>query len=133
MIVVDTSAVVAIMTGEPGHEGITAVLENSRSAFISAATVLELGMVLEGRVVAGAPGTGERFLREAGVEIVAVDRAQADRALEGWRRFGKGRHPAGLNLGDCFTYALAATTGNPILCTGNDFARTDVAVVPTGG
>jgi ribonuclease VapC len=86
-------------------------------------------MVLEGRAHAHAAGTGERFLREARIEIIPVAEAHVSRALEGWRRFGKGRHPAGLNFGDCFTYALAATTGHPILCTGDDFARTDAGVV----
>ncbi|MGH8933461.1 MAG: type II toxin-antitoxin system VapC family toxin, partial [Egibacteraceae bacterium] len=61
--------------------------------------------------------------------VVSVDRDQADRALEGWRRFGKGRHAAGLNFGDCFTYALAAVTGCPVLCVGDDFAATDLDVI----
>ena len=58
-----------------------------------------------------------------------VDADLADRAMSGWRRYGKGRHPAGLNFGDCFTYALADRTGHPVLCTGEDFAATDVTVV----
>jgi len=72
----------------------------------------------------------ERFLRDGEVTVVAVDRRQADRALDGWRRFGKGRHNAALNLGDCFTYALAADRDVPVLCTGKGFGQTDLTVLP---
>jgi ribonuclease VapC len=131
VIVVDTSAVVAIMTGEPGADDLTTLLADAPGAFISAATVVELAVVLESRVPTAAAGSAERFLREAGVDVIALDAAQAQRAMEGWRRFGRGRHAAGLNLGDCYTYALASTLGHPVLCTGNDFARTDLAVIPS--
>lgn len=63
------------------------------------------------------------------IEIVPVDRLSAERALDGWRQFGKGNHPAALNFGDCFTYALASTRNLPVLCVGDDFAKTDVEVV----
>jgi len=74
----------------------------------------------------------DRFLRDAKVDIVPVDADLADRAMSGWRRYGKGRHPPGLNFGDCFAYALADRTGHPVLCTGNDFAATDITVVRPG-
>jgi len=67
------------------------------------------------------------FVNEAGIEIVDVDRAQVDLALDAWTRFGKGRHRAGLNYGDCFSYALAASRSAPLLFVGNDFAETDIA------
>jgi ribonuclease VapC len=71
----------------------------------------------------------DRFLRDAKIDIVPVDADLAARAMSGWRRYGKGHHPAGLNFGDCFTYALAERTGHPVLCVGDDFAATDIAVV----
>ena len=71
-----------------------------------------------------------RVVRDSGIDVVDVDRTQADRALEGWRRFGKGRHPSALNFGDCFAYALAVATGQPVPCPGDDFARTDAEVLP---
>ena len=74
-------------------------------------------------------GVVDRFLRDAKVDIVPVDADLAARAMSGWRRYGKGRHPAGLNFGDCFTYALAEQTGDPVLCTGDDFAATDISVL----
>ncbi len=100
---------------------------------MSAATRLELGIVIETRLWPAGQDVIERFLRDAKVDVVPVDADLADRAMSGWRRYGKGRrHPAGLNLGDCFTYALADRTGHPVLCTGDDFAATDIAVVRPG-
>ncbi len=82
-------------------------------------------MVIETRL--GEPGGVESvWLLKAGVEIVAVDAEQADQARRAWRRFGKGRHPAGLNFGDCFSYALSALTQEPLLFKGDDFSRTDI-------
>ena len=79
------------------------------------------------------PGILERFIRDTGIEVRAVDRSDVDRALEGWRRFGRARHAARLNQGDLFAYALAAGTGYAVLCVGDDFAVTDVEVVrPVG-
>ena len=93
---------------------------------------VELGIVIEARLwPAGQDGT-DRFLRNAKVDIVPVDADLADRAMSGWWRYGKGRHPAGLNFSDCFTYALADRTGHPVLCTGEDFAATDITVVRAG-
>jgi ribonuclease VapC len=92
--------------------------------------VVELSIVLEARLGPAGGAVADRFVRDGGVEVVPFDRTQADRAIEGWRRFGKGRHAAALNLGDCFTYGLAVATGEPVLCVGDDVRRTDVAVVP---
>jgi len=80
----------------------------------------------------GTPGREltDRFLRDASIEMVAVDAGTAERALSAWRRYGTGRHPAALNLGDCFSYALAEETGLPLVCTGNDFTASDL---PTCG
>jgi ribonuclease VapC len=126
--VVDTSAVLAILLREPGAGGLIERLAAASPCLMSAATRVELGIVAEARF--GAPGTDlvARFLRDARIEIVAVDTDIAERAISGWRRFGKGRHPAGLNFGDCFSYALAERTGFPLICTGADFAATDLDV-----
>lgn len=128
-LVLDTSAAMAILTAEPGHEALATSLASAERRLVSAGTLIELGIVLEARVGPAAGGIIERFLRDGGVEVVAVDRVAVDRAVEGWRRFGRGRHPAALNLGDLFAYALAVSTDGTVLCTGTDFARTDVAVV----
>ena len=80
-----------------------------------------------------AGGIIERFLRDGGVDVVPVDRSSVDRALEGWRRFGRGRHPAALDLGDLFAYALAASMDEPVLCTGGDFSQTDIPIITVPG
>lgn len=95
---------------------------------MSAATLVELGMVLETLGPVGG-AVIERFLRAGAIEIVEVDRQTADAAIDGWRRFGKGRHPAGLNYGDCFVYGLAASAGAAVLFVGEEFAGTDLDVV----
>lgn len=128
-LVVDPSAAVAVLLAEPGAADLRAAMADADRLVMSAASVVELGIVLEARF--GAPGRGlvDRFLRDARVEVVPVDAAAVDLALDGWRRYGRGRHIAALNYGDCFTYGLAIGLGAAVLCTGEDFARTDVAVV----
>jgi ribonuclease VapC len=128
-LVVDTSAAVAIILGEPGSDDLVGHLEYARARLMPAAIRVELGIVIEARLGPGGQDVVERFLRDAQVDIVPVDVDLAERAMSGWRRYGKGRHPAGLNFGDCFTYALAERTGHPVLCTGDDFAATDIRVV----
>ena len=128
-LVVDTSAVVAVILGEPGSNVLAARLEEALARLMSAAIRVELGIVIEARLGPAGQDVVDRFLRDAKVDIVPVDADLAARAMSGWRRYGKGRHPAGLNLGDCFTCALAERTGHPVLCTGDDFAATDVTVV----
>jgi ribonuclease VapC len=132
-LVVDTSAAVAVLTGEPVGGAIVDSLDGADRLLISAAGVVELGIVLEARY--GPVGTAvlERFLRAAEIEVVPFDRVQADLAIDGWRRFGKGRHPAALNLGHCFVYALAASRGAGVACTGDDFGRTDLDGVISPG
>jgi ribonuclease VapC len=128
-LVVDTSAAVAVIMGEPGSEELAAHLESAVVRLMSAAILVELGIVIEARLWPAGQDVVDRFVRDAKIDIAEVDADLAARAISGWRRYGKGRHPAGLNYGDCFTYALAERTGHPVLCTGNDFAATDVAVV----
>ena len=131
--VVDTSAVVAMLIDEKGADELREHIAGADSCLMSMATLVELSIVMEARL--GPPGASlvERFVRDAAIELVDVDRTQVDRALEGWRSYGKGRHRAALNFGDCFTYALAAAVGHPILCVGNDFVATDLEVVRPDG
>jgi ribonuclease VapC len=127
--VVDTSAAVAVILGEPGSEELAAHLEDAIARLMPAAIRVELGIVIEARLWPAGQDVVDRFLREAKIDIVPVDADLADRAMSGWRRYGKGRHPAGLSFGDCFTYALAERTGHPVLCTGDDFGATGVSAV----
>lgn len=131
-LVIDTSAAVAVILGEPGSEELAIRLEESLTRLMSAAIRVELGVVIEARLWPGGQDVVDRFLRDAKIDIVPVDADLAARAMSGWRRYGKGRHPAGLNFGDCFTYALAERTGHPVLCTGDEFAATDITVVRPG-
>ena len=128
-LVVDTSAAVAVILGEPGSDELVAYLEDALARLMPAAIRVELGIVIEARLWPAGQDVVDRFLRDAKVEIVPVDADLAARAMSGWRRYGKGRHPAGFNFGDCFSYALADRTGHAVLCTGDDFAATDITVV----
>jgi ribonuclease VapC len=125
-------AAVAVILGEPGGEELAAHLEDALVRLMSAAIRVERGIVIEARLWPAGQDVVDRFLRDAKMDIVPVDTDLADRAMSCWRRFGQGRHPAGLNFGDCFTYALADQTGHPVLCTGDDFAATDITAVRPG-
>jgi ribonuclease VapC len=130
-MVIDTSAIVAIARNEPEAPVFERMIADDPLRLISAATLLEAAMVLETRF--GEPGGAELdlWLAKSDVRIVAVEAEHADQARRAWRRFGKGRHPAGLNYGDCFSYALAKLTDEPLLFKGNDFSQTDIqAAVP---
>jgi ribonuclease VapC len=125
-VIVDTSAIVAILRREPeGPALFDRVVEASRPA-MSAAALVEAAMVIEGRGGRQAGADLDNFLARAGIEIVAVTADTARLAREAWRVWGKGNHPARLNPGDCFAYALARERGEPLLFKGEDFARTDV-------
>ncbi len=128
-LVVDTSAAVAVILGEQEADVLRAHLEDALARLMPAAIRVELGIVIEARLWPAGQDVVDRFLRDAEIDIVPVDADLAARAMSGWRRYGKGRHPAGLNFGDCFTYALAERTGYPILCTGDGFTKTDIAVL----
>ncbi|WP_050632063.1 type II toxin-antitoxin system VapC family toxin [Bradyrhizobium viridifuturi] len=125
-MVIDTSAIVAIAFNEPEAKSFRERIADDPVRLISAATVLEAAMVIETRLGERGGAELDLWLHKADVEIVAVTADHADQARRAWRRYGKGRHPAGLNFGDCFSYALAALTGEPLLFKGNDFVQTDV-------
>jgi ribonuclease VapC len=129
MICVDRSAIVAIVKDEPERARFMRAIDQADGSAMSAANYLEATMVCEGALTA--PGrvvfdSEIANLRQLGLAIVAFDETQAELAREGFRRFGKGRHPAGLNFGDCFAYALAKALDVPLLFKGDDFAKTDL-------
>ncbi|MEY9626300.1 type II toxin-antitoxin system VapC family toxin [Sinorhizobium fredii] len=125
-MVIDTSAVVAIAFNEPEGETYEEKVVDAPRRFMSAATVLELAIVIEARLGEAGAAELDLWLHKAGVEIVAVDAEQIAVARRAWRSYGKGRHPAGLNYGDCFSYALAKSRSEPLLYKGDDFSRTDI-------
>lgn len=114
-LVVDTSAAVAVLSDEPGADDLAAALEGADRRTMSSATVVELGIILEARHGPAGRGIAERFVRDAGIDVVPLDRDGPELAIDGWRRFGRGRHRAALNLGGCFTYSLAIGTSSPVL------------------
>lgn len=128
-MVIDTSALVAMLGDEPEAHRFEAAVEADPVRLMSTASYLEAAIVIETRF--GEPGGRELdlWLHRARVELVSVDAAQADAARSAYRRYGRGRHRAGLNYGDCFAYALASISGEPLLCKGDDFAHTDIGVV----
>ncbi len=119
-----------ILLSEPDSESYTRAIEAVDQPKMSAATYLESGVVIDHRGDELAPRAFERFVRRAKIEIVPFDSRQAEIARQAYRDFGKGRHPAGLNFGDCFSYALAKALDEPLLFKGGDFSRTDVQVCP---
>jgi ribonuclease VapC len=123
----DTSAVLTILQDEPERTEFVALIEQSSRRLMSAVSVLEAAMVLEGRKGDDAGFDLDLFLQRASIETVPFDQEQLMVARTAFRRFGKGRHAAGLNFGDCASYALAQCSGEPLLFKGSDFAATDVA------
>ena len=129
MIAVDTSALVAIVLGENDAERMLHVLTDE-VALLSAVSLVEARIVVESRQGPDAARDLDLLVDSTIDQIAAVDVAHAAAAFTAWRRFGKGRHPAGLNLGDCFAYAVAALEGVPLLFKGVDFGQTDIGSYP---
>jgi ribonuclease VapC len=128
-MVLDTSALLALLLAEPEAEAFRLALEDDTTRLISAATLLETAIVIETRKGADGGRELDLLIHKAGMEIVPFDSDQVAEARRAYRRFGKGRHAVGLNLGDAFAYALARTSGEPLLFKGEDFARTDIGRV----
>jgi len=125
-MVLDTSAVLAILQDEPERRAFNEAIEAADSRSLSVASLVEASIVIEARYGAEGVRHLDQFLDRADVAVVAVDVGQAKTARQAFSRFGKGRHAAGLNFGDCFSYALAHALGEPLLYKGEDFALTDV-------
>ena len=130
-MVIDTSALIAYLEHEPDAARVESALLAAPQLLISAATVVEAGIVVEARRGELAGRELDLLLHRLRVSVIPVGEVHADLARSAWRRFGKGRHPAGLNFGDCFAYALAAEHGEPLLFVGSNFARTDITAALT--
>ena len=125
-MILDSSAVLAILFGEPDAVYYEKTIAAAQACRISAANLLETAIVIESRGGLAAGHELDVFLEKAGIELVPVTPQQVEAARLAWRRFGRGNHPARLNFGDCFAYALAEATGEPLLFKGKDFAHTDI-------
>lgn len=126
-MVIDTSAIIALLTGEPEAARLAAAIEADSIRLMSAVSVVETAIVLEARFGEQATRELDLLIVKGGIRVEAVDARQAQLAREAWQRFGRGRHAAALNFGDCFSHALARATGEPLLFKGRDFLQTDVA------
>ncbi len=127
-MILDTSAIVAIALKEPGFEELLGKLVKARNAGVGVPTLTETAIVLSARLNQDARGVLSRFLVEGSIATVPFGDAHFAAAVDAWLRYGKGRHTASLNFGDCLSYATAALAGEPLLCVGNDFAQTDLAL-----
>ena len=125
-MVLDSSAIIAILELESEAAAFANLIESDAVRLVSAVTVLESGILAEARKGEEGARALDAFLQQAELTVVAFDAEQASIARTAFRRFGKGRHAAGLNFGDCAAYALARSSGEPLLYKGDDFARTDI-------
>jgi ribonuclease VapC len=128
-MVIDTSALLAILLGEPEAEKFSAAIDADSRRLVSAASALEASIVIEVRKGPAGGRELDLLMHRAQMDIVPFTEPQFEAARFAWRRFGEGNHPAGLNFGDCFAYALAKTLGEPLLFKGEDFVTTDVKKV----
>lgn len=128
-MVLDSSALMALLLREPEAGAFLTLIEHDPVRLVSTATILETSMVASGRLEGDSQTELRAMLRALQVQVVPFTEDQLEMAMSAFRRFGKGHHAAGLNFGDCFSYALAASTGEPLLFKGNDFSRTDIVAV----
>ncbi|MBK8293659.1 MAG: type II toxin-antitoxin system VapC family toxin [Solirubrobacterales bacterium] len=125
-MVIDTSALLAILREEPESDAFIDVIANHPDPIISAATLVEARIVVEARFGPDGSESLNELINAGGIRVVAFDEAQSIEAHRAWRDFGRGNSPARLNLGDCFSYALAKETGRTLLFKGDDFTKTDI-------
>jgi ribonuclease VapC len=128
-MVIDTSAVIAILLGEPEAASISGAIVAVPHRYMSEFSALETGIVIGARKGAAGKREWDLLIGELNIDFIPFDRAQQQLAFEAWSRYGKGHHKAALNIGDCCSYALAARLGEPLLFKGEDFALTDIARV----
>lgn len=127
-MIIDSSAVVAVFLQERGYEDVTAKLLAARARAIGAPTTAECGIVLSAKLKTDVVGILSRFLQELDVVVVPFGDDHWREATDAYTRYGRGRHPAGLNFGDCMTYAVARLADEPLLCVGDDFRHTDLTL-----
>ncbi|HSG49724.1 MAG TPA: type II toxin-antitoxin system VapC family toxin [Longimicrobiales bacterium] len=125
-MIVDSSALLAVLFREEGIEPVLERLLADPAPAAGAPTLAETGIVLAARAGDASRGILERFLDETGIQEIPFGEVHWREAVSAWRRFGKGHHPAGLNFGDCMTYAVASLAGEPLLFVGGDFRKTDL-------
>lgn len=125
-MVIDSSAVLAILQNEPERHAFNEAIAAAEQCSLSSPSLVELSIVMEARFGADGQGDLDLFLTTALIDIISLDREQAELAREAFSRYGKGRHRAGLNFGDCFSYALAKWLAEPLLFKGDDFCHTDI-------
>ncbi len=128
-MIVDTSAVIAILLGEPETEAFSRALADDPKRMISAFSALESAIVIEAKKGEAGGIELDLLLHRAQIDIISLNTDQVELALTAWRKYGKGNHPAGLNIGDCCAYALAKYSGEPLLFKGTDFSQTDIRPV----
>jgi len=131
-MVIDTSAMIAILFDEPERGVFVEAIAAAANRLMSAPTLLECYLVVETKKQALGRAELELFIYKAEIKIVPFDQIQANLAAAAWRDYGKGRHPAGLNFGDCFSYALSKAREEPLLFKGNDFSLTDITGMEIG-
>ena len=129
-MVLDTSAILAILQNEPERRKFNEAIDAAETRSLSTASFVECSMILESRYGADGVRDLDLFVVKAQVTLVPVDEEQADLARRAFRKYGKGRHPAALNFGDCFSYALSQALNEPLLFKGNDFNQTDIQIHP---
>jgi ribonuclease VapC len=125
-MVIDSSALLAILQDEPERRALVEAIESADRRCLSVVNLVEASIVLEARRGPTAARFLDTLVERAGIEVVGVDREQGELARRAFARFGKGRHSAGLNFGDCFAYALAQAFGDSLLFKGGDFSQTDI-------
>jgi ribonuclease VapC len=125
-VILDSSAILAILLREKGWENLVEKVSSAREAGVGAPTLAETGIVLSARLGREALTLLSLFVHESGLTVIPFGEEHWRAAVDAFRRFGKGQHRAGLNFGDCMSYAVARLSGQPLLCTGRDFPRTDL-------
>ena len=128
-MILDSSAIIAVLLKEPGHESLLGHLAEHPEQGVGASTLVESGIVLAARLGASGETLLARFVHAQELVVVAVGEEHWPIAVQAFLSFGKGRHPAALDFGDCLTYAIARLSGEPLLCVGEGFAKTDLELV----
>ena len=128
-MVIDSSVLLAILLAEPERSHFVDLITEASVRLLSAANALETAIVSESRLNTVGGHELDILIQKAAIEIVSVDSEQFSVARQAWRKYGKGRHPAGLNFGDCFAYALSKVSSEPLLAKGTDFQKTDLQIL----